>query len=249
MKPLYLAKQGLPVFPCNPADKRPLTAHGFHDATNDLGKVEGWWRRWPNALIGTPTGHRFGVLDIDATKHPASLGWFVEHAGDLVISRRHHTRSGGFHVLLKPNPKFTCSSGKIKLGVDTRGLGGYIIWWPAHGLDVENPTSILPVPDWLLEKLHPPARRRTTSARDNYVPGRGVDRSVAGILRKIVSAAEGQRNSVTFWGACRFAELVREGKLREGDALDIIVKAAARNGLQANEALRTAQSAFQTVGV
>ncbi|MBD4580751.1 DNA primase, partial [Xanthomonas citri pv. citri] len=30
-----LAAAGVPVFPCVPGGKRPLTEHGFHDATTD----------------------------------------------------------------------------------------------------------------------------------------------------------------------------------------------------------------------
>ena len=44
-----LAASGLPVFPCVPGGKRPLTLHGFHEATTDLSQVAVWWRRWPTS--------------------------------------------------------------------------------------------------------------------------------------------------------------------------------------------------------
>ena len=44
---LDLAKR-LPVFPCD-NDKRPFTAHGFKDASNDPDLIRTWWTRWPNA--------------------------------------------------------------------------------------------------------------------------------------------------------------------------------------------------------
>lgn len=37
-----LAASGLPVFPCVPGGKRPLTSHGFHEASTDLSQVAAW---------------------------------------------------------------------------------------------------------------------------------------------------------------------------------------------------------------
>ena len=41
------AAEGVPVFPCVPGGKRPLTGHGFHDATTDTAQIRTWWQRWP----------------------------------------------------------------------------------------------------------------------------------------------------------------------------------------------------------
>ena len=37
--------RGIPVFPCVPGGKRPLTAHGFQDASADPDVINFWWRR------------------------------------------------------------------------------------------------------------------------------------------------------------------------------------------------------------
>ena len=65
---LDYAARGLPVFPCDPRGKRPLTANGFKAATRDEAQIRAWWQRQPDAMIGLPTGHASGVfvLDIDA---------------------------------------------------------------------------------------------------------------------------------------------------------------------------------------
>ncbi|MDA8348208.1 MAG: bifunctional DNA primase/polymerase, partial [Pseudomonadota bacterium] len=87
---LQLAEEyGLPVFPCRP-DKRPYTEHGFKDATTNLDMIEEWWNRWPEALIGVPTGKASGlvVLDVD----PDGLGWYQEQADKLSAGRIHRTR-------------------------------------------------------------------------------------------------------------------------------------------------------------
>ena len=69
------ARAGLSVFPCVPGEKRPLTEHGFTDASTDLNRVAAWWRRWPQANIGLATGRPcgFDVLDIDV--HPGGSGF------------------------------------------------------------------------------------------------------------------------------------------------------------------------------
>jgi putative DNA primase/helicase len=192
---LDLAARGLPVFPCRPDDevidgdlykaKSPRTSHGFKDATRDPIVIHRWWARHPFSLIGTPTGDRFVVLDVDL-RHDSAQRWWGAHGDRLSATRMHHTRSGGLHLLMKPHPRLTCSSGKIQLGIDTRGRGGYIIHWPAHGHEVINPTVLLPVPDWLLEQLHPPPPLRPAApARTSKT---SPDRSIAGIIRTIAGA-------------------------------------------------------------
>ena len=54
---LKYAKKGLQVFPCGGDDgKKPLTNHGFKDATVDENKIREWGKKWPDANIGVPTG-------------------------------------------------------------------------------------------------------------------------------------------------------------------------------------------------
>jgi hypothetical protein len=70
----YAERRGWPVFPCNPEigpnHKRPHIEKGFHNASVDPTVITEWWRRWPRALIGVPTGEPIGavVLDIDIKK-------------------------------------------------------------------------------------------------------------------------------------------------------------------------------------
>jgi hypothetical protein len=64
--------RGWPVFPVVPRGKTPLTQHGLKDATTDPHLVSDWWRRWPDANIGYPTGERV-VLDVDGPEGDASL--------------------------------------------------------------------------------------------------------------------------------------------------------------------------------
>ena len=199
---LRLAQKGNAVFPCD-NDKRPFTAHGFKDASTDPDVIRRWWTRWPNALIGVPTGIKFCVVDVDL-QHPEAQEWYGR--ANLPVTRTHVTRSGGRHLLFRPHDEFRCSAGKIWKHVDTRGLGGYIIWWPAEGLEVLHAGTIAEVPGWIIAKLNPPAP--PPSVDHGVHKSEQAQHKLDGIIRTIASAGVGERNHVTFWGACRLAEMV-----------------------------------------
>ena len=60
------AGRGWKVFPCKPRDKKPLTVHGFKDATTDESQIREWWTTWPSANVAIATGDSgVTVLDID----------------------------------------------------------------------------------------------------------------------------------------------------------------------------------------
>jgi Bifunctional DNA primase/polymerase, N-terminal len=236
---LDLAKR-LPVFPCD-NDKRPFTAHGFKDASNDPDLIRKWWTRWPNALIGVPTGIKFCVVDVDL-QHPEAQEWYGK--ANLPVTRTHVTRSGGRHLLFRPHDEFRCSAGKIWKHVDTRGLGGYIIWWPAEKLEVLHAGTFAEVQGWIIAKLNPPPPPASSTPP---LTGDRAPHKLAGIIRTIAGASVGERNHVTFWGACRLAEMVAENTISQAEAINLAIEAAARAGLPNHEARRSAASAFKTV--
>jgi hypothetical protein len=239
---LRLTQRGVPVFPCVVENKAPLTPHGFHDASTDLETIQCWWRRWPDALIGVPTGEKFVVVDADL-QHPQAQDWFA--SAGLPPTRTHVTRSGGRHLLFRPHAQVRCTVGKMWPHVDTRGHGGFIIWWPACGFDVLHRGTLAPVPEWILQALQP----RQTSERPaigTMSIGKNPEAKIAGIIRAVAGAREGERNRFTFWGACRLAELVIQNRIDRSTAIDLIVEAASRTGIPRMEALRTAQSAFRS---
>lgn len=130
---LSFAENGIPVFPCVPSGpraKQPLTPKGHHDATLDANQIRRWWRRWPNALVGIPTGPTSGVwvLDVDGEAGRKCLNEIIarlglEHAADLTpcISR---TPSGGLHLIFRllPGERPRNRARDIGAGLDTRGV-------------------------------------------------------------------------------------------------------------------------------
>jgi putative DNA primase/helicase len=238
---LRLAKRGVPVFPCVVENKAPLTPHGFRDASTDLHTIRRWWTQWPCALIGVPTGEKFVVVDADL-QHPQAQDWFA--SAGLPATRTHVTRSGGRHLLFRPHAQVRCTVGKIWPHVDTRGHGGFIIWWPACGFDVLHRDMLVPVPDWIVQALQPRQAQRPSQGRMSI--GKNPEGMIAGIIRAVARARAGERNQLTFWGACRLAELVIQNRIDRSTAIDLIVEAASRTGISRTEALRAAQSAFRS---
>ena len=236
-----LAKRNLPVFPCKNApdnkemDKKPYTKHGFKDATLNPSLIRHWWTQWPDALIGVPTGERFVVVDVDLQHQPAQE-WYAR--ANLPITRTHVTRSGGRHLLFKPRADFKCSTGKIWKNVDSRAVGGYIIWWPAQGLEVTNRSCLAEVPEWIVRRLAftPPPR----PTRPIVASGKKVD----ALICKLLSAPEGERNSLAYWVGCRLSEM--EG-LSKSDVISLVSDAGTRVGLPYIEAVNTARSALKAV--
>jgi hypothetical protein len=131
----------LPRFPCRTSDKAPLTKHGFYDAALYVDHSS-----WP--LVGVPTGPAsgFDVLDIDP-RHGGHL-WLAQHIDRIPPTRVHHTRGGGQHFLFR-NAVVRLKR-EIAPGVELKGNGGYIVWWPRQGLPFEN-RPIAEWPAWLLE--------------------------------------------------------------------------------------------------
>lgn len=64
-----LAQLGVPVFPCVPGGKRPITTRGSHEATTDAAQVVSWWRQRPGANLAIPTDTASGVVVVDVDVH------------------------------------------------------------------------------------------------------------------------------------------------------------------------------------
>jgi Bifunctional DNA primase/polymerase, N-terminal len=101
---LAYACRGVPVFPCEPRGKAPLTYSGFWDATTDAGRIEAWWDRWPYANVGVPTGERSGLLVLDVDPRdggPESLLALERINGPLPETAKARTGGGGVHVFFR----------------------------------------------------------------------------------------------------------------------------------------------------
>ena len=239
---LELARTGLAVFPCA-HNKKPCTPHGFYNASKDASELRELWRRHAGTLVGIRTGEASGldVLDIDA-KHAAARQWFAENRDRLLPTRTHRTRSGGLHLIFAHAEGLRCSTSKLARGVDIKADDGCAIWWPAVGLPVLHNGEPACWPAWLLAQLKP---KTPPPPSPLVIPD---ERRLQQLLRCVASAPEGQRNAITYWGACRLAEMVATDLISTNDAMALIVDAATAAGLPHNEAIATARSALRTAG-
>lgn len=247
---------GVPVFPCLPSGKRPLVRHGFHEATTDPAQVGGWWRRWPTANVGIPTGAASGVVVVDVDRKASGSGFAgFERArragladGWVALVR---TPSGGMHAYYPANPGRPQPSWQAAAAhVDFRGDGGYVIVPPSmvQGTDDARAAYALigrgharpsPVDAVALRDLLDPR------PEPSPVSGVRVERSDAARLAAWVAArGEGERNRGLFWAACRLAE----AGLSPDETHTALAPAAEHAGLPPREVTVTIRSAYRAAG-
>lgn len=124
---LAYAENGFPVFPCKatvdrakgskaphlPGESAPGRRDGGHWlATTDCTQIATWWQRWPDALIGFPTGLRSSCVvvdldpkDVDAVAMLSSLTHWCgklrqedPETGEILEPAIARTQSGGLHL-------------------------------------------------------------------------------------------------------------------------------------------------------
>jgi hypothetical protein len=239
---LMLASEDRPCLPCA-GSKRPTSPRGFLDASADPIALRELWSKYPGQLVGVRTGDASGidVLDLDR-KHPQAAEWWNAHRDSLPVTRVHRSRSGGLHLFFQHTPDMRCSASRIARGVDVRGDGGYVIWWPIAGLPVLCDAPLALWPEWLRIQLLSPQRREALRAT---VPDR---HALVRLVRLVAGAREGERNGLTYWAACRAGEMVASGLFDADAAVALIAEAATRAGLPRVEAERTARSGIRTGG-
>jgi hypothetical protein len=180
---LYLAEElGLPVFPCRSREeiingrtwgpKSPLTPNGFKDASRNVERICELFEPFPDALIGVPTGGASNLFCIDVD--PRGVEWYSNNAERLNARRVHKTQRG--HHLLYRAAGLGCTTSTLADGVDTRGDGGYVIYWPAHGLEATGDIEdVGELPVWVSDALKAADARKTERTPSDG--GIGADRS------------------------------------------------------------------------
>lgn len=252
----HYASLGVPVFPCVPGEKRPLVAHGFKDSSADPSQVEAWWRRWPEANIGIPTGPPSGieVVDVDVKGDPPRGPASWQHATQAGLldgwAAQVVTPSGGLHAyyLAASVEQRSWASGAAQL--DFRGTAGYIVAPPsrvtingqpsAYELLDLSTSETWPVDAVALREFLDP---RPASASWTAAPFRGtLEERTQRIAAWLEGQGEGERNQGLYWASCRLAE----NGASLSAAFEALGPVAEGIGLPPREIERTIRSAYRT---
>jgi hypothetical protein len=254
---LAYAGAGLPVFPCAQVGKRPLTAHGFLDATTNLAQVRAWWRHTPEANIGLPTGPLSGVdvVDVDVRGEHSGFTAFQDAQTKGIAERWAgcvRTPSAGMHYYYPTDPAVPASSWTCgQAHVDFRGTGGYVIVPPSTVVIDGQPVRYrclrampYPVPvdgERLRAELDPLSVERRLRARTAPTPPAPSSLDEQRLAGWMAARREGERNTALYWAASRMAEAGHS----PDRALSALAPAAQAAGLFDREIAATVKSAYR----
>ena len=225
---VYLS-MGWKVFPINPRTKKPITQHGFKDASTDLEQVKAWVTAHPGCAWGTPTSAERGVLDIDPRNGGfESLAALEAKHGALPLTPKVNTGGGGNHYWFIFPLGTTCSSskedangGKVstlypgidrKAGLKAGGEGGYVIIPPSKVLIPEHEgrpykwavkpweVALAEAPSWTIADLQPKATcTRKTDPAEIADPWIVKAASEDFLSHPGVVKGKGESRTKTFW--------------------------------------------------
>jgi hypothetical protein len=250
----------LPVFPCQPRTKEPVTRHGFYDATTNPETIRRFWRV-TNRNIAIPTGliSGFWVLDVDLGGEEHRRRLEADH-GALPPTCAVLTGRGGCHLWFQYTEAIQCSAGRVAPGIDVRGDGGYVVVPPSvhengrayHFIDPECALTI--APEWLVALTR---RKPTRTISECAVAGIKVPRRAfsSGAYGKAALDAEiaalaatmpGTRNHALNRAAFVLFQLVAGGELA-GDAVEQrLVAASQTNGLVRDDGARSVMATIRS---
>lgn len=213
------------IFPCG-ADKRPLTPHGFKDASNDPDQITRWERQYPDCLWGIPCqDNNFFALDVD----PDGIEYWKQRTSSnhFEYGPCQQTPRGGSHVLFSlPDFPVPNNAGKLAPGIDLRSAGyictgkGYT-WLQGHTPE----QKIQDAPGWLLDLIRKMTQPKERLISDAPTPTTPPEEAGEYWLTKALSKAQpGNRNETGFWLALQ----LRDSGLTQSQATQYMRSYASR---------------------
>lgn len=256
---LDYADRELCVFPLAPRAKRPLTAQGVHDASDDPAQVRAWWDANPDANVAIACGAVSGVdvLDIDGPEGEAALAELEAKHGPLPVTIEARTARGR-HLFFAHDEVVRNSAGRIGPKIDTRADGGYVVAppsvhpdgpvyaWTRGPADITRPA---PWPAWVLEAFREPARPAPPPSP--YEPDETHERRYALAAleheeRELGDIAQGGRNAALNVAAFSLGQLAGAGALRRVEVYEALLAACNRNGLLKDDGRRQFDKTFDS---
>lgn len=165
---LTWAGHGFRIFPLKPGEKTPVVKDWPHWATTDPALIEQVWRDHDYNIGVLCAG--MTVVDVDVKNGKPGKQSFK--ALDLPDTLTVKTPSGGIHCYYA-SPDTANSAGKLGDGIDTRGIGGYVIAPGSVLKGAEKPYELLrdlplaELPERVLTLLEKPRRRSSNGSAAN----------------------------------------------------------------------------------
>lgn len=194
------------------------------------------------------------LLVIDEDRPGALAEYAAEHGEQLADTFTVATAKGHHRYYWQPNGE-PLGNGKGTLagrGIDVRGaqgLGGYVV---APGsvhesgvlyAPVDSSAPILPAPAWLIAALRTPRPTPAGPPTGPTVAGGRPHKVLTGLVRVVLDAKPGERNTRLYWAARRAYEHASWGTFDAAAARAALVDAAYHVGLGAGETDATLDSA------
>lgn len=230
----------LRIFPVNRSTKAPLLSaeqggRGFHDASRDPAVIDGWRRRFHQAMFATPTGAEAGLVVLDIDVSDLVDGWHsLEEMGVTTAPETpmSHTPRGGTHCYFAHPGHFVKTiAGKLGPGLDIRGDGGSVIlpygpgrrWDPHFGPD----TLLAPMPTWMVipEPVAPPM---PVGPRPGGNLSRYAEAALDNAVSRILKAGPGAQETTLNGEAFGIGQLAGGSVIPPALALDGLLWAARR---------------------
>ena len=267
---LALVRIGLSVLPCR-SDKTPWLKNWPNRASTDQFDIQGWWGQFPSALPAINCGAS-GLLVVDCDRKNGKDGvaeWLRQcHRNnfDPNVCPIIETPSGGRHFYFRqlPNQPLGNTVNQLADGIDTRGVGGYVL---APGAVLPDGRgyrelsgsldNVPPLPDGLYRLLADLKGRTkkedtakelspslTTAAvvddRERIYAVRVLEREA----QAVASAVEGNRNHTLNNAAFKIGTLLGKGGTTASEAEAVLTDAALLAGLRHSEIGPTIRSGF-----
>ncbi|HEY5650228.1 MAG TPA: bifunctional DNA primase/polymerase [Acidimicrobiia bacterium] len=119
--------------PCDSPGKHPrIRWEEAMSAAADLGRLEEWWRRWPDANVGVVTGRVSGLVVVDVDPRNGgdeSLRALESRWGLLPVTPEVRTGGGGRHLWFSVETEIP--TGILAAGLDLKAEGGMVVAPPS----------------------------------------------------------------------------------------------------------------------